>query len=59
MERVTGIEIFVTRLIRPDAPGLDGDLVPGAPRGTLAERRSVQISLQLSDGRTVTSGTPR
>jgi hypothetical protein len=32
-----GFEIFVTRLIRPDAPGFDGDLVPGAPRGMLAE----------------------
>jgi len=53
-----GFEIFVTRLIRPDALGLDEDPVPGAPRGILAERRSVHISLQLSDGRTVTSGTP-
>jgi hypothetical protein len=53
-----GFEIFVTRLIRPDAPGFDGDPVPGAPRGMLAERQSFQISLLLSDGRTVTSGTP-
>ena len=53
-----GFEIFVTRLIRPDVLGLDEDPVPGAPRGTLAERRPVQISLHLSDGRTVTSGTP-
>ena len=51
-----GFEFFVTRLIRPDAPGFDGDPVPGAPRGMLAERQSFQISLQLSDGRTVTSG---
>ena len=54
-----GFEIFVTRLIRPDAPGFDADPVPGAPRGALAERQSFQISLQLSDGRIVTSGTPR
>jgi hypothetical protein len=51
-----GFEIFVTRLIRPDAPGFDQDPVPGAPRGMLAERQSFQISLQLSDGRMVTSG---
>lgn len=53
-----GFEFFVTRLIRPDAPGFDEDPVPGPPRGTLAERQSFQISLQLSDGRTVTSGRP-
>jgi hypothetical protein len=53
-----GFEIFLTRLIRPDAPGFDQDPVPGAPRGLLAERQSFQISLQLSDGRTVTSGRP-
>jgi hypothetical protein len=53
-----GFEIFVTRLIRPDAPGFDEDPVPGAPRGMLAERQSFQISLQLSDGRTVISGKP-
>jgi hypothetical protein len=53
-----GFEIFVTRLIRPDAPGFDQDPVPGAPRGLLAERQSFQISLQLSDGRVVTSGRP-
>jgi hypothetical protein len=53
-----GFEIFVTRLIRPDAPGFDDDPVPGAPRGMLAERQSFLISLQLSDGRMVTSGKP-
>lgn len=53
-----GFEIFVTRLIRPDAPGFDEDPAPGAARGTLAERQSFQISLQLSDGRILTSGTP-
>ena len=53
-----GFEIFVTRLIRPDAPGFDQDPVPGAPGGRLAEWQSFQISLQLSDGRMVTSGRP-
>jgi hypothetical protein len=53
-----GFEFFVTRLIRPDAPGFDEDPVPGALRGTLAERQSYQISLQLADGSTVTSGRP-
>jgi hypothetical protein len=52
----SGFEFFVTRLIRPDAPGFDDDPVPGAPRGTLAERQSFQISLQLADGSKVTSG---
>ena len=51
-----GFEILVTRVIRPDALGFDEATVPGAPRGMLAERQSFQISLQLSDGRTVTSG---
>jgi hypothetical protein len=53
-----GFEIFVTRLIRPDAPGFDADPLPGAPRTMLAERQSFQISLQLSDGRMVTGGKP-
>jgi hypothetical protein len=51
-----GFEVFVTRLIRPDAPGFDNDPASGTPRGMLAERQSFQISLQLSDGRMVTSG---
>jgi len=51
-----GFEFFVTRLIRPDAPGFDEDPVPGAPRGMLAERQSFQISLQLADGSKVISG---
>jgi hypothetical protein len=51
-----GFEFFVTRLIRPDAPGFDEDPVPGAPRGILAERQSFQISLQLADGSKVLSG---
>ncbi len=53
-----GFEFFVTRLIRPDAPGFDEDPVLGAPRGTLAERQSFQISLQLADGSKVTSRSP-
>ncbi len=53
-----GFEFFVTRLIRPDAPGFGEDPVPGAQRGMLAERQSFQVSLQFSDGRTVTSGRP-
>jgi hypothetical protein len=51
-----GFEFFVTRLIRPDVPGFDGDPVPGARRSVLAERQSFQISLQLADGSTVISG---
>jgi hypothetical protein len=54
-----GFEIFVTRLIRPDASGFDQDPVPGSPRGMLAEWQSFQISLQLSDGHMVTSGRPQ
>jgi hypothetical protein len=53
-----GFEIIVTRLIRPDALGFDEDPVPGVPRGMPVERQSFQISLQLSDGRTVPSGRP-
>jgi hypothetical protein len=49
----SGFEIFVTRLIRPGAPGLDAE----TPDGMLAHE-SFQISLQLSDGRKVTSGRP-
>jgi hypothetical protein len=53
-----GFEIFVTRLIRPDALGFDEDPVPGAPGGMLAALQPFQFSLQLADGRTVTSGRP-
>jgi hypothetical protein len=54
-----GFEFFMTRLIRPDLLGWDEDPVPGAPpRGMLTERPSIKISLQLSDGRVVTSGKP-
>ncbi|MGH3195192.1 MAG: hypothetical protein ACRDNT_04510 [Streptosporangiaceae bacterium] len=56
----TGFEIFVTRLIRPGAPGLDADPVPGAPRAMPPiAGRSFQISLQLADGSEVVGGRPR
>jgi hypothetical protein len=48
----SGFEIFVTQLVRPDHPGFDPDPVAGA----VAEPLSFEISLQLSDGRTVTTG---
>ncbi len=51
-----GFEFFVTRLIRPDLSGWDEDPTPDMPEGMLTERQSSQISLQLSDGRVVTSG---
>lgn len=54
-----GFEIFVTRLIRPGAPGIDDDPVPVTPRTGLAAREPFQISLQLSDGSQVVSGRPR
>jgi len=53
-----GFEFFMTRLIQPDLLGWDEDPVPGAPRAMLTERHGLQISLQLSDGRVVTSGKP-
>jgi len=52
----SGFEFFVTRLIRPDAPGFDDGPVPARPRDTLAERQSLRISLQLADGSKVVSG---
>jgi hypothetical protein len=55
-----GFEIFVTRLLRPGAPSIDGDLAPDAPGDMPAARlpspmgqQSFQISLQLGDGTTV------
>jgi hypothetical protein len=51
-----GFEFFVTRLIRPDAPGFDEDPVPGSRGRILAERQSFQVSLQLADGSKVISG---
>jgi hypothetical protein len=47
-----GFEIFVTQIIRPDTAGFDADPIPGAPPAILG----FQISLLLSDGRTVTGG---
>jgi hypothetical protein len=52
----SGFEFFVTRLIRPDAPGFDDGPVPARPRDTLAERHSLRISLQLANGSKVISG---
>jgi len=54
-----GFEFFVTRLIQPGAPGWDEDPVPGEPGEPFAAHRSFEISLLLSDGRTVSSGRPR
>lgn len=48
-----GFEISVTALLHPDTPGFDAE----TPGGMLAHQ-PYQISLQLSDGRTVTSGRP-
>jgi hypothetical protein len=45
-----GFEIFVTALIKPGGPGFDAET---PDRGMLANRPH-QLSLQLSDGRTVT-----
>jgi hypothetical protein len=49
-----GFEIFVTALIRPGHPGFEAETLDG---GVLADK-PYRISLQLSDGRTVTSGQP-
>ena len=54
----TGFEIFVTCLIRPDAPSLDADPMPGAPRATPAARQYFQLSLQLANGSKVIGGRP-
>lgn len=53
-----GFEFSVTRLIQPGTPGWDEDPEPGAPGEPFAAHRSFEISLQLSDGRTVISGRP-
>lgn len=47
----SGFEIFMIRLIRPDARGLDDDPLPGEPR---VPEYYFRFSSQLSDGRTVT-----
>jgi hypothetical protein len=53
-----GFEIFLTRLRRPDAPGFDEDLEPGAPGGELAGLEPFRFSVEFSDGRTVTHDKP-
>ena len=53
-----GFEIFLTRLRRPDAPGFNEDLEPGAPRGKLAGPETFRFSVEFSDGRTVTHDKP-
>jgi hypothetical protein len=53
-----GFEFSVTRLIQPGTLGWDEDPVPGARGEPFAAHRSFDISLQLSDGRTVVSGRP-
>lgn len=45
-----GFEFVVTRLIRPGTPGWDQE--------PFAAHRSFEVSLQLSDGRTVSTGKP-
>lgn len=47
-----GFEMFVTALIQPDAPGFDAEM----PSGGMLFHEPYQISLRLSDGRTVISG---
>jgi hypothetical protein len=47
-----GFEFVVTALIHPEAPGFDAE----TPGGNILAHKPYQISLQLSDGRTVTSG---
>jgi hypothetical protein len=47
-----GFEIFVTALIHPGRPGFDAE----KPEGGMLLNKPYQISLQFSDGRTVTSG---
>ena len=53
-----GFEIFLTRLRRPDAPGFDEDLEPGAPGGKLAGPETFRFSVEFSDGRTATHDKP-
>jgi hypothetical protein len=50
-----GFEIVVTALIHAGAPGFDAE----TPGGNVLAHKPYQISLQLSDGRTVISGRPR
>ncbi len=53
-----GFEFALTRIIRPDAPGWDGGVVPAAPQDWRAVDRGAEISLQLSDGTKVIGGRP-
>ena len=53
-----GFEFSVTRLIQPGTPGWDEDPVPGATGNRFAAPPSFEVSLRLSDGRTVTGGRP-
>lgn len=55
----TGFEFAVTGIIRPDAPGWDGGIVPEAPSDWRAVDRALEISLQLSDGTKVLHERPR
>jgi hypothetical protein len=50
-----GFEIFVTALIHPGRPGFDAE----TPGGSRPAHKPYQISLRLSDGRTVISGRPK
>jgi hypothetical protein len=54
-----GFEFSVTRLIQPGTPGWDEDPVPSARGEPFAAHRPFDISVQLSDGRTVVSGRPQ
>ena len=49
-----GFEIFVTALIHPGRPGFGAE----TPDGGMLSNKPYQISLLLSDGRTVTSSQP-
>jgi hypothetical protein len=49
-----GFEFVVTALIHPGAPGFDAE----TPDGRMLAPKPYQISLQLSDGRVVTSDGP-
>jgi len=50
----SGFEIFITALLRPDAPGFGAE----TPDGGMLIHKPYRISLQLSDGRTVTGERP-
>jgi hypothetical protein len=54
----TGFEFSVARRIRPGIPGLDQGPAPEIFRRDFNGPPSFQLSLQLSDGRTVVDGRP-